>query len=51
MFHPAVASVQTQAREVFLLRDTGQEIGTEEEGIGPVWMDLLGCSEGGMSLV
>jgi len=42
-FHPAVASVQTQSREVFILRDTGQEIGTEEAGVQPVWMELLDC--------
>ncbi|KAG8885885.1 hypothetical protein FRB97_009047 [Tulasnella sp. 331] len=50
-FHLSVASIQTQAREVFLLRETGQEIGMEEEGIRPVWMDLLSCSAGGMPYV
>ena len=47
-FHPAVAAVQTQAREYYILKDNGMLIGTEEEGINPLWQALLGCNEKGL---
>ena len=48
-FHPAVATVQTLAREYYILKDNGMLIGTEEEGISPLWQALLGCDEKGLS--
>lgn len=29
------------------LRETGQVIGSDEEGVRPMWSTLLGCSERG----
>ncbi|KAI5121390.1 hypothetical protein M0805_003162 [Coniferiporia weirii] len=43
--HPALAVVQTPDREYFILRDNGMEVGCEEDGVWPVWTELLGCSE------
>jgi hypothetical protein len=48
-FHPAVASVQTPAREYFILKDNGMLIGTEEDGVNRLWQTLLGCDEKGHS--
>jgi hypothetical protein len=45
--HPAVASVQTSHREYFALRDNGLQVGCEEEGVGEVWMSILGCAVDG----
>ncbi|KAK0188164.1 hypothetical protein F5146DRAFT_1062256 [Armillaria mellea] len=45
--HPALAVVQTPGREYFVLRDNGMQVGCEEEGVGEVWMRLLGCDGGG----
>ncbi|KAF8308879.1 hypothetical protein DL93DRAFT_2086367 [Clavulina sp. PMI_390] len=47
--HPALAVIQTPFREVFILRDTGSEVGTEEEGVRFVWMELLGCDVKGVA--
>ncbi|TFK52258.1 hypothetical protein OE88DRAFT_1678295 [Heliocybe sulcata] len=46
--HRAVAVVQTPAREYFVLRDNGMQIGCEEEGVGEVWMQALGCAASGV---
>jgi hypothetical protein len=45
--HPAVAVVQTPAREYYILRDNGLEVGCEEEGVASVWMRILGCDARG----
>ncbi|KII86888.1 hypothetical protein PLICRDRAFT_113992 [Plicaturopsis crispa FD-325 SS-3] len=46
--HRAVAVVQTPGREYHILRDNGMQIGCEEDGIGLVWMKLLGCDASGV---
>lgn len=48
--HPALAIVQTLARAYFVLRDNGLEVGCEEEGVSPLWMEVLGCDDKGMSV-
>jgi hypothetical protein len=45
--HPALAIVQTPAREYYVLRDNGFEVGCEEEGVASVWMRILGCDARG----
>ncbi|KAI9463805.1 hypothetical protein F5148DRAFT_982317 [Russula earlei] len=45
--HPALAVVRTPAREYYILRDNGLEVGCEEEGVASVWMRVLGCDAGG----
>ncbi|KAG6878913.1 hypothetical protein C0992_006659 [Termitomyces sp. T32_za158] len=45
--HCAVAVVQTPAREYFILKDNGMQIGCEEDGVADVWMELLQCDAGG----
>ncbi|KAF8964182.1 hypothetical protein BDZ97DRAFT_914993 [Flammula alnicola] len=45
--HPAVAVVQTPGREYYILKDNGMQVGCEEDGIAPVWMELIGCTETG----
>jgi len=47
-FHPAVATVQTLAREYYILKDNGMLIGTEEDGVNPLWQVLLECDEKGL---
>ena len=49
--HPALAVVQTPAREYYILRDNGFEVGCEEEGVVSVWMRILGCDARGESVV
>ncbi|KZT27383.1 hypothetical protein NEOLEDRAFT_1110792 [Neolentinus lepideus HHB14362 ss-1] len=46
--HCAVAVIQTPAREYYILRDNGMQIGCEEEGMSEVWMELLGCGPSGV---
>lgn len=48
VFHPAVAVVQTLAREYYILKDNGMLVGTEEDGVNPLWQVLLGCDEKGL---
>ncbi len=45
--HPALAVVQTPAREYYILRDNGFEVGCEEDGVASVWMRILGCDARG----
>ncbi|KAI0036489.1 hypothetical protein K488DRAFT_41059 [Vararia minispora EC-137] len=45
--HPAVAVIQTPAREYYVLRDNGMQIGCEEDGIVEMWCRLLGCEATG----
>ena len=45
--HPALAVVQTPAREYYVLRDNGFEVGCEEEGVAGIWMRILGCDARG----
>ncbi|KAL5524430.1 hypothetical protein ACEPAF_9570 [Sanghuangporus sanghuang] len=47
--HPALAIVQTPSREYFILRDNGMEVGCEEDGVWPVWRDLLDCDARGVA--
>lgn len=46
--HPAIAVVQTPGREYYILRDNGMEIGCEEDGVWPVWANLLRCDRNGL---
>ena len=48
--HPALAVIQTPMRECYVLRDTGSEVGTEEEGVRLVWQEVLGCSPNGVPI-
>ncbi|KAF8798773.1 hypothetical protein BYT27DRAFT_7150139, partial [Phlegmacium glaucopus] len=43
VLHSALAVVQTPGREFYILKDNGMQVGCEEEGVAPVWMELLGC--------
>ncbi|KAJ3910623.1 hypothetical protein F5879DRAFT_928273 [Lentinula edodes] len=45
--HPALAVVQTPAREYYVLRDNGMQVGCEEDGVARVWMTILGCAING----
>ncbi|KAL5519947.1 hypothetical protein ACEPAG_1607 [Sanghuangporus baumii] len=47
--HPALAIVQTPSREYFILRDNAMEVGCEEDGVWPVWRELLGCDARGVA--
>ncbi len=48
--HPALAIVQTSNREYYILKDNGMQVGSEEEGVAAVWMQLLSCTNSGESL-
>ena len=48
-YHPGVATVQTLAREYYILKDNGMLIGTEEDGVNPLWQILLDCDGKGLS--
>ncbi|KAF6757496.1 hypothetical protein DFP72DRAFT_891291 [Ephemerocybe angulata] len=48
-FHLAIAGVQTPGREYYILRDNGLQIGCEEDGVAPVWMDIIGCDSNGIA--
>jgi hypothetical protein len=39
--------VQTPAREYYILRDNGMEVGCEEDGVASIWMRILGCDARG----
>ncbi|EED81043.1 predicted protein [Postia placenta Mad-698-R] len=41
--HPALAVVQTPHREYYILRDNGMQVGCEEDGVGQVWQEVVGC--------
>ncbi|CAE6466382.1 unnamed protein product [Rhizoctonia solani] len=46
--HPALAVVVTApGREYFVLRDTGTPIGTNDQGLEPLWQRLIGCDAWG----
>ncbi|KAI0700037.1 hypothetical protein C8T65DRAFT_728852 [Cerioporus squamosus] len=47
--HVGLAVVQTPHREYFILRDNGMQVGCEEEGVAPVWQEVLGCDAKGLS--
>ncbi|KAH9060494.1 hypothetical protein EDB87DRAFT_1683726 [Lactarius vividus] len=47
LLHLALAVVQTPAREYYILRDNGMEVGCEEDGVARVWMRILGCNSRG----
>ncbi|KAH8994325.1 hypothetical protein EDB86DRAFT_3044932 [Lactarius hatsudake] len=47
LLHQALAVVQTPAREYYILRDNGMEVGCEEDGVARVWMRILGCNSRG----
>ncbi|KAH9161139.1 hypothetical protein EDB89DRAFT_1861904 [Lactarius sanguifluus] len=47
LLHQALAVVQTPAREYYILRDNGMEVGCEEDGMAWVWMRILGCNSRG----
>jgi len=45
--HPALAIIHTPAREYFVLRDNGMQVGCEEDGVADVWMNIIGCANNG----
>ncbi|KXN88187.1 hypothetical protein AN958_07646 [Leucoagaricus sp. SymC.cos] len=47
--HPALAVVQTPSREYYILKENGMQVGCEEEGVGEVWMEIVGCSSTGVA--
>ncbi|KAF9242561.1 hypothetical protein BU15DRAFT_43896 [Melanogaster broomeanus] len=48
--HPAVAVVQTSAREYYILRENGMQVGCEEDGVAEVWQQILHCDSIGRAL-
>ncbi|KAI0055313.1 hypothetical protein BV25DRAFT_1767857, partial [Artomyces pyxidatus] len=46
--HPALAVVQTLSRSYYILRDNGMQVGCEEDGVGELWMKILGCTDKGV---
>lgn len=46
--HPALASIQTLAREYYVLRDNAMQVGSEEDGVAEVWRRVLGCDWNGI---
>ncbi|KAG0703794.1 hypothetical protein DFH29DRAFT_915118 [Suillus ampliporus] len=46
--HPALAIMQTPAREYIVLKDNGMQVGCEEDGVAEVWMHVLGCDKDGI---
>lgn len=48
--HPALAVVQTPGREYFILKDNGMEVGSEEDGVAPLWMEILSCDNKGLPM-
>ncbi|KAG1852011.1 hypothetical protein C8R48DRAFT_612006 [Suillus tomentosus] len=48
--HPALAVIQTPAREYVVLKDNGMQVGCEEDGVANVWMHVLGCDKNGIAL-
>ncbi|KAG1818454.1 uncharacterized protein BJ212DRAFT_1345612 [Suillus subaureus] len=49
--HPALAVIQTPAREYIILKDNGMQVGCEEDGVANVWMHVLGCDKNGIVVV
>lgn len=49
--HPALAVMQTPAREYIILKDNGMQVGCEEDGVANVWMHVLGCDKNGIAVV
>lgn len=46
--HPALAIVhRVSGYSEYVLAETGQVVGTENEGVAELWQGLLGCSEKG----
>ncbi|KAF9220988.1 hypothetical protein BS17DRAFT_713155, partial [Gyrodon lividus] len=48
--HLAVAVVQTPAREYYIMRENGMQVGCEEEGVAGVWQQILRCDSIGRAL-
>ena len=48
--HSALAVVQTTSREYYILRDNGMQVGTQEDGVSDIWMEILGCTNLGRSI-
>ncbi|KZV73231.1 hypothetical protein PENSPDRAFT_750347 [Peniophora sp. CONT] len=48
--HPALAIIQTPAREYFILRDNGMQVGCEEDGVVEMWRKILGCDVNGRAV-
>ncbi|KAI6027368.1 hypothetical protein BKA83DRAFT_4227983 [Pisolithus microcarpus] len=48
--HPELAVVQTPAREYYVLRDNGMQVGCEEDGVANVWAEILQCDNRGRLL-
>ncbi|KAI6044706.1 hypothetical protein EDC04DRAFT_2560796 [Pisolithus marmoratus] len=45
--HPALAVIQTPAREYYVLKENGMQVGCEEEGVADVWAKILQCDNKG----
>ncbi|KAI6147402.1 hypothetical protein BKA82DRAFT_24831 [Pisolithus tinctorius] len=48
--HSALAVVQTPAREYYVLKNNGMQVGCEEEGVADVWAEILQCDNKGRLL-
>lgn len=48
--HPALAVIQTPAREYIILKDNGMQVGCEEDGVANVWMHVLECDKNGIAV-
>ncbi|KIP04667.1 hypothetical protein PHLGIDRAFT_183223 [Phlebiopsis gigantea 11061_1 CR5-6] len=48
--HPALAVIQTPSREYYVLRENGMQVGSEEEGVAPLWMEVIGCDSQGLAI-
>ena len=48
--HSALAIVQTTSREYYILRDNGMQVGTQEDSVSGIWMEILGCTNLGRSV-
>ena len=48
--HLALAVVQTPAREYFILRENGMQVGCEEDGVVEMWQKVLGCDARGRAI-
>ncbi|KIK95319.1 hypothetical protein PAXRUDRAFT_33048 [Paxillus rubicundulus Ve08.2h10] len=48
--HRAVAVVQTPAREYYILRENGMQVGCEEDGVAEVWQQILRCDNKGRAV-
>lgn len=48
--HSAIAMVTTAERSYYVLKMTGQILGSEEEGVGEIWQKMVGCKRDGSKM-